>query len=178
MSIHKSALVLLVFSVPLVAGAVTCSPKMGPAEQIACLQTQNAVLKELIQNRELYKKLDDHAEKKTSRHLPLPLVLSIFGVGQKVQAVLSYAGQGGGSLTVTVGDELPDGWRVQSIGNGRVQIAKGRLSHILLLANGAPAQQAPESINLGLTPPPAPTPATSPVAPTVPAFGIAPSGGR
>lgn len=151
MSIRKSALFVSLVALPWVSMAATstCSPKMGPAEQIACLQTQNAVLKEMIQNRDLYKKLDDGEKSASKRNLPLPLVMSIFGSGHKVQAVLSYVGQGGGALTVSVGDDLPDGWKVDQIGNGRVRIVKGRVSHILLLANGAPEQRGPEIVGLG-----------------------------
>jgi hypothetical protein len=120
--------------------ALVCPDKLGPAEQIACLQTQNAILQQMIQTKELYKKLDGDKEKPKQRQLDLPVVLSVFGAEGHVQAVLAYAGSSGGSLTVSPGDTLPDGWRVASIRNGRVTIARGGESHILLLSGGAPAQ--------------------------------------
>lgn len=140
MSIHKSVIVVaaLTCSIPAMAHAATCSPKLGPAEQIACLQTQNAVLKELITSKDLYKKLEGDETK--PRQLSLPVVLSIFGANDKVQAVLSYAGTGGGSITASPGGRLPDGWQIKSIDNGSVVIAKGKVSHILLLTGGAPPQ--------------------------------------
>jgi len=142
MSIRKSLIVLgVAVSGAASAQAMTCSAKLGPAEQIACLQTQNAVLKEMIATKELYKKLDEGDKK--PRVLDLPTVLSIFGASGRVQAVLSYAGTGGGQVTVAPGDSLPDGWRVASIDNGRVMISKGKVSHLLLLSGGSPEQSAP-----------------------------------
>ena len=129
----------LAMALPAASQAATCSDKLGPAEQIACLQTQNAVLKELIASKELYKKLDEAGDKKP-RHLSLPTVLSIFGAHGTVNAVLSYAGTGGGSLTVKPGSHLPDGWQVRSIEQGQVVIAKGKVSQLLLLAGGSPQQ--------------------------------------
>jgi hypothetical protein len=141
MSIRKTVMVVAsAFScaLPVIAQAATCSPKLGPAEQIACLQTQNAVLKELIASKDLYKKLE--GDETTPRKLTLPVVMSIFGANDKVQAVLSYAGTGGGSITVAPGGRLPNGWQVQSIDKGAVVIAKGKASHLLLLSGGAPPQ--------------------------------------
>lgn len=141
MSIRKAVMVLasaVSCALPVVAQAAACSPKLGPAEQIACLQTQNAVLKELIASKDLYKKLNGDETK--PRQLSLPVVLSIFGAQDRVQAVLSYAGTGGGSITVAPGGRLPDGWQVKSIDKGEVVIAKGKVSHILLLSGGAPPQ--------------------------------------
>lgn len=140
MSIRKAVIVAAVLScaVPAMTQAATCSPKLGPAEQIACLQTQNAVLKELIASKDLYKKLAGDETK--PRQLSLPVVLSIFGANDKVRAVLSYAGTGGGSITVAPGGRLPDGWQVKSIDKGEVVIAKGKVSHLLLLSGGAPPQ--------------------------------------
>ncbi len=83
-------LAALPVAAPVTASAMTCPAKLGPAEQIACLQTQNAILKELIASKDLVKKLDGDTAK--PRQLDLPVVLSIFGVDGHVQHLLLLSG--------------------------------------------------------------------------------------
>jgi len=134
----------------------TCPASLGPAEQIACLQTENAVLKTQIEHRDLVKKLDNPDGKVTDRQIAsLPVVMSTFAVNGKSQAVLSWAGQDGGVLTVTPGQSLPQGWTVAEIDQGRVVIQRGKERHVLFLTGGAPAvtaQASGEKPNLALNP--------------------------
>jgi type IV pilus biogenesis protein PilP len=125
-----------------------CSASLGPAEQIACLQTQNAVLKAQIEHRDLAQKLDNQNGKPIQRQITsLPSVLSTFAVdGGKAQAVLTWSGPDGGTLTVHQGQDLPQGWHVDTIDQGRVVIQRGRERHVLFLAGGVPATtDAPQS---------------------------------
>ena len=161
MRIRDLVLVLLVLppcsaiaaTKPAHISATVCPSSLGSAEQIACLQTQNAVLKAQIEHRDLAQKLDNPDGKKVVRRqiVALPTVLSTFAVdGEPAQAVLTWAGLDGGALTVRTGQELPHGWQVVSINQGRVVIQRGRERHVLFLANGVSATTAaPQSTEGG-----------------------------
>lgn len=133
----------------------TCPASLGVAEQIACLQganavlkAQNALLQEQVQRKELVKKMEGDGAQ--SRALGLPDVMAIFGAGERIHATLAWTdakGQGG-ALTVSPGDVIPGGWRVEHIGNGRVMIRKGAASHVLLLASGEAVTTAQTTASL------------------------------
>ncbi len=170
MPIRDVTFAMLLAALPVAASAMTCPAKLGPAEQIACLQTQNAILKELITSKNLVKKLDGDETK--PRQLDLPVVLSIFGVDGRVQAVLSYAGAGGGTITATPGMQIPGGWTVKSIDQGRVTIAKGKVTHLLLLAGAPAASDRPQTGTLSTS---APVQGGAPLAgSTIPPFPVQP----
>jgi hypothetical protein len=130
----------------------TCPASLGPAEQIACLQTENAVLKTKIEHRDLVQKFDNPDGKVIDRKIAsLPMVMSTFAVNGKSQAVLSWAGQDGGTLIVSTGQDLPQGWKVEEIDQGRVVIQRGKERHMLFLAGGVPAVNAQTRVD-GLNP--------------------------
>ncbi|OIQ69790.1 type IV pilus biogenesis [mine drainage metagenome] len=145
--------------------AAPCPASLGAAEQISCLQTQNAILEAQIKHKDLAEKLTGPL--KDTRKLDLPVVSSTFGVGEQSWAVLSWAGTGGGALTVRPGQSVPGGWTVASIDQGRVTLRQGKITHVLLLA-GNVSGEAPKSV------PATPMPFTSlsglPSVTTVPAF--------
>ncbi len=117
-----------------------CSADLGPAQQVSCLQIENQILQQQLQNKQLHKsiaKLSGSGEE--SRHLSLPTVLSTYGMTH-IQAVLEWTdseGKPSGSLVVHDGDVIPGGWKVMSIQSGSVVVQKGSTIHTLLMSFGA-----------------------------------------
>ena len=67
----------------------------------------------------------------------LPEVLSLYGSGQDMQAVLGYAS--GGTLTVRAGASLPQGARVVSVTSSAVVVLSHGVRHTLVFASAPPA---------------------------------------
>ena len=67
----------------------------------------------------------------------LPEVLSLYGAGQDMQAVLSYAS--GGTLTVRAGATLPQGAKVVSVTSSAVVVLSHGVRHTLVFASSPPA---------------------------------------
>lgn len=111
------------------------------AHQIACLKMSNAVLSERLIQATLRKNLNKESSSGgvKSRNLGLPLVLSAYGVGDKMTAVLVYMhhGKSDGTMIVHSGSQLPGGWVVRGIANGTVALQKGDQVKTLLLNTGS-----------------------------------------
>jgi len=124
------------------------SPKLTPAEKIQCFQAENAVLEAALKNAETKRKLDITGTGDV-RNLGMPSVLATYGVGTSRTAVLSWSEGSGGALVVQVGDTIPGGWKVQSIGDGKVIVRSpaGTLS-TLLLDSGVVAASQPQQQQL------------------------------
>ncbi len=117
-----------------------CPASLGPAQQVSCLQIENQILQQQLQNAQLHKSIAKLAGSgRGSRHLALPTVLSTYGMTH-IQAVLEWTdaeGKPSGSLVVHDGDVIPGGWDVASIQSGAVVVRKGSTTHTLLMSFGA-----------------------------------------
>lgn len=127
-----------IFSIPSFAG--NCSSG-SIAEQMSCLTMQNAILKERLSEAKLVKSIEKAKEsKKTTvkRKLGLPYVVSTYGVGDHLTAVLVWIhdNQNIGRMITVDGSSIPGGWTVDHIGNGTVTIKKGDKIETLLLSSG------------------------------------------
>ncbi len=122
------------------APLVDCPASLGPAQQVSCLQIENQILQQQLQNKQLHKSIAKlSGSGKESRHLSLPTVLSTYGMTH-IQAVLEWTdseGKPSGSLVVHDGDVIPGGWKVASIQSGSVIVQKGAVTHTLLMSFGA-----------------------------------------
>ncbi len=122
------------------APLVDCPASLGPAQQVSCLQIENQILQQQLQNKQLHKSIAKlSGSGKESRHLALPTVLSTYGMTH-IQAVLEWTdaeGKPSGSLVVRDGDVIPGGWKVASIQSGSVIVQKGTVTHTLLMSFGA-----------------------------------------
>lgn len=86
---------------------------------------------------------------------PLPTVVSLYGSGRNMEAVLGYPN--GGTISVRAGSMLPDGGRVEQVSSGGVVITQHGARETLVFA-AAPAA----SSNVGTTIPLSPVPMLSP----------------
>lgn len=145
---------------------------METAEQIACLQAQNAALKIRIEHKDLADRL---AAKVDTRALGLPSVQATYGVGGALKALLTWSGHGGGTLVAGVGETVPGGWVIDSIESGKVVIRNGSTRSTLLLANGVSGDSAPvgaQAFGGAVQPVPTGAPGSNPYsAPPLPGFG-------
>lgn len=111
------------------------------AQQMACLRMSNAVLSERLTQATLRKNLNKESSSGgvNSRKLGLPLVMSTYGVGDKMTAVLVYMhhGKSDGTLIVHSGSRLPGGWVVRGMVGGTVALQKGDQVKTLLLNAGS-----------------------------------------
>jgi len=111
------------------------------AQQMACLRMSNAVLSERLTQATLRKNLNKESSSGgvKSRELGLPLVMSTYGIGNKMSAVLVYMhdGKSDGTLIVHSGSRLPGGWMVRGMVGGTVAIQKGDQVKTLLLTDGS-----------------------------------------
>lgn len=125
------------------ASAESCTQGNAP-QQIACLKIQNAILGERLARATLLKNISKQSKKtKTSRNLGLPDVLSTYGIGDRLSAVLvwTHDGKNIGRMITHVGSVLPDGWIVSKIKDGNVSIKKGGRIETLLLDSENSHQQ-------------------------------------
>jgi type IV pilus biogenesis protein PilP len=109
------------------------------AQQMACLKMQNAVLSERLAQATLLKNISEQSTSDpSSRNLGTPSVISIYGVGQQLTAVLAWAakGENEGTMIVHNGTHIPGGWLVKEIANGTVIVQKGPIIRTLLLSDG------------------------------------------
>lgn len=126
-------------------GAVSGDCETGnAAQQMACLRMQNAVLGERLKQETLLKSIRKQSDSgPVSRKLGLPSVVSIYGVGPNLTAVLVWVAHGEkeGTLIAHVGSRIPGGWLVKAIANGTVVVQKGATVRTLLLSDGQPGHQ-------------------------------------
>ncbi|MBN6739496.1 hypothetical protein JKG47_02900 [Acidithiobacillus sp. MC6.1] len=128
-----------------------CPENLGPAQQVSCLQIENQILQQQLQNAHLHKSIAKLAGNgKGVRHLSLPKVLSTYGT-KHIQAVLEWTnaeGKPSGSMLARVGDVIPGGWKVQSIGSGVVVVRNGVETHTLMMSFGV-ASHGNSGFNMG-----------------------------
>jgi hypothetical protein len=156
-------LTALCSSAPAFANAKACSSSMGTAQQVVCLQEQNAVLQQQLSNAQIEQTLSKIDGGSLARNLGLPSVAAIFGRAGHLHAMLAWqdaSGASAGSLDVSAGAVLPGGLRVDKILPGRVLLSDGHHTHVLLMSgggvNGTGSTSAPPAGALGASIPPVP----------------------
>jgi type IV pilus biogenesis protein PilP len=123
---------MLIASTPSWAGVGTLQGDCetgNAAQQVVCLKMQNAVLSERLTQVMLRKNISKQSTSgPTSRKLGFPSVISIYGVGPQLTAVLVWAakGENEGTLIAHNGTHIPGGWLVKAIANGTVIVQKGQ----------------------------------------------------
>lgn len=124
---------------PGLAMSATCASG-NAAQQISCLKMENAVLGERLAHVKLMKNIAKQSNTTgESRKLGFPSVMSTYGVGDNMSAVLVWMrnGKNAGSMVTQVGSSIPDGWHVQKIAGGTVVVQKGAQVRTLLLSSGS-----------------------------------------
>lgn len=123
---------------------IACPPSMSPPDRIACFQTLDDMVREMIESQTLISKLQSGSGESNDTRAAveiLPSVVSTFEVKRTAEAVLMWSGDTGGVLTVRVGEKIPGGWFVQSIQHGVVRLRRGAEHRVLFLSmngGGAP----------------------------------------
>ena len=119
--------------------AASCPSSLGTAQQVVCLQEQNAVLQQQLSNAQIAQSLAKLNGGSLGRNLGLPSVSAIFGRAGKLRAMLTWLdadGNAAGSLDVSAGATLPGGLAVVKVLPGRVVLSDGHHTHVLLMAGG------------------------------------------
>lgn len=151
-----------------------CPPSLGIAQQVVCLQQENAVLQQRLANAQVEQSLAKLSSAASpARDLGWPQVTMIYGSPGREKAALLWvdaSGQSQGTLVVADGDRLPGGMQVESIASNRVVLRRGKSEHVLLMGSAseksstaAPAQPAaayPSSAFSATQIPPPPAPLT------------------
>lgn len=137
-TIFTTSFLLLIMS-PLVYGE-TCNTG-NSAQQMSCLKVENLLLQERLENASILKnlhKMNDAPSVKHTQKLGFPFVVSTYGMGKHLSAVLLWMrhGESMGKMIVQKGDSIPGGWRVFGIQNGTVTIEKNGIKEVLLLNIG------------------------------------------
>lgn len=171
---------MLIASTPSWAGVGTRQEDCetgNAAQQMACLKMQNAVLSERLTQVMLRKNISKQSTSgPASRKLGFPSVISIYGVGPQLTAVLVWAakGENEGTLIAHNGTRIPGGWLVKAIANGTVIVQKGSRTRTLLLSDGESGHQlsmagasSAAGFNLGMPGNPGPMATSGPIMPSM-----------
>ncbi|OIQ97803.1 hypothetical protein GALL_201280 [mine drainage metagenome] len=136
-----SAVLVACVLAPTVARAESCPSSLGTAQQVVCLQEQNAVLQQRLSNAQIAQALAklQTGDGAPARNLGLPDVAAIFGRDGVLHAMLTWqdaSGNEAGSLDVRSGAVLPGGLRVDKVEPGRVVLSDRHQTHVLLMSGG------------------------------------------
>ena len=135
-----AALAAVCASSVVAASAEDCPSSLGTAQQVVCLQEQNAILQQRLSNAQIEQTLSKINGGSTSRDLGLPSVSAIFGRAGKLHAMLAWqdaTGAQAGTLDVVAGATLPGGMRVEKIEPGHVFLSDGHRTHVLLMSGSS-----------------------------------------
>ena len=127
-----------------------CPPTLEPAEQIACLKSYAAILRERLAVKEIEDKVFGGAELGGSSEVlsNTPVVQAVFGTKEQRKAVL-YWPSSGTTLHVSENDVIPGGYVVEKIDVNHVVIRSKSGKIMLMIGNAKPL---PPQNNIGSFP--------------------------